>query len=484
MSHRKSEDPKYGRRFALARVAQEVHSPLAMRTFALSVVLVAGCMAGPSGHDEAFDLSNEDPSPILTVRFTRPVCAPIVFNRMPCPEGAVCREVADETPPDVPAGVHCYGGSEERRLSRERAGIVQHQLGWLEQARQSAADGRRVRITMAYLSWSHDGIYDALCAATAAGARFEGFFDAGNQGSLPPRFAADPACNPQNIEMHELGGLTSHPQWRLMHIKLMMVEVDGEPMTRLAFGSANISSAATSIHFENWMFAEFPSASHFVESHRCAMAALRSAEPFEYPDDAPEFTRAYDACVMAITAVPDPRYQVFFTPDPNMRAMRAIIDEMTNASSRVDMAIQHFTAYPLIDALVAAGAREALETRLVMDDDAYYGDGESAGDDHATYEYSLRDSQIDLRFMQTNARLGVGAQYQHNKFVIVDDDVVFMGAGNFTMEAFSTNYEQFYLFRAPEMATAYRAQFDGENEFPGLWNLAQSVDKLPRSWRY
>jgi phosphatidylserine/phosphatidylglycerophosphate/cardiolipin synthase-like enzyme len=378
--------------------------------------------------------------PRFFVRFTQPACAAL-------PEH------------DVPAGALCTGDYSERDFSRAAAGVVDHLITWIDDATAAAEAGREVTITMAYLTWSDGRLYDALCRATAAGVRFEGFFDEQSGGSQAPRLASDDACDPENVTVHRLGGVTSYPSWRLMHVKLVAID-DGSGTTRMVFGSANLSSYGSSIHFESWVFAEAPTDGHFVASHRCAIDAMREAEEASYPEDAARFEDAYDACVAALAVEPDPRFQVFFSPDRDRAMLGEVVDAMRAAESRVDLAIQHFSASRLLYQLADNGRDDSLDTRLVLDDDTFYGEGESGRNDREWYDIALRDAGIDIRFVQTNSRMQFGKQYQHNKYVVIDDDLVFMGAGNFTDVAFGQNYENFYLLRSPELARTYREHFE------------------------
>lgn len=85
--------------------------------------------------------------------------------------------------------------------------------------------------------------------------------------------------------------------------------------------------------------------------------------------------------------------------------------------------------------------------------------------------------------MQTNGFLEYGKQYQHNKYVIVDEKTVFCGAGNFTEAAFGTgfspgsywmaNYENFYLIRDANVAAQYLEHFNK------LHRLAPAAENLP-----
>jgi len=405
----------------------------------------------------------EGGEPRFEVRFTAPVCAAM-------PEMG------------VPAGVRCYGTRTETDASRAAAGIVDHLIRWIDATRQAKVDHpeRDVKITMAYLTWSDSRIYSALCAATAAGVRFDGFFDRGDGGSQPGRFAGDAACHPENISVSYLGGVTEYPDWRLMHVKMMMFET-GNPVTRLVVGSANMSSYGTSIHFENWVFGELASDSHFIASHRCAAEALRadryaSAGATTYPAT---FRATYDACVARITAAADPRFRVFFTPDgASGPTLEAILATLRGASTTVDIAAQHLSSPDLVRQMGTAGMDSRLRTRILLDDDTYYDDGDTGGVDHMLYEAFLADSGATIRFLQTNYHLDFGAQYQHNKYIVVDGRKLVFGAGNFTSSGFSNNYENYYIADYAPLVSQFVTHYER------VFGLGKSAESLPATSMY
>ena len=220
------------------------------------------------------------------------------------------------------------------------------------------------------------------------------------------------------------------------------------------------------------------SRSHFVATHRCALQALQKNAYDDTGVSANQFHEDFMACSESITALPDPRYRVFFSPDPSRAALSALIQRMKQASTSVSMAIQHFSAWPLASQLSQNGATPGLLTRLVLDDDTFYGTGESGEGDSGIYNSLLKESQVQTRFLQTKGDLEYGSQYQHNKYVLIDDQAVFCGAGNFTGVAFADNYENFYLLEDPRLAAAYAEHFQH------LFDLAKPEAALPASVSY
>lgn len=76
-----------------------------------------------------------------------------------------------------------------------------------------------------------------------------------------------------------------------------------------------------------------------------------------------------------------------------------------------------------------------------------------------------------VRWLETNhqARL-----FQHNKFIVFDRRSVLLGAGNFTTDAFTKNYENFYMVRIPSVVARFRDQFEL------FWNdLATEAARMP-----
>lgn len=228
--------------------------PIASSNFKNAVVII-----------RSLGQQTEADQPQIQVRFTEPQCP--------------------EVPGKAAAGQHCYASSKETSDSRAKAGIVDAVNAWVKEAtdKKLANPGTPMRITVAYLTWNDYRWYDAICAAAKAGIKVEGFFDLQSGGSQPPKLDSDPNCMEErdgqtidNVTIAYLGGKTdAQSDWRLMHIKMLLIDT-GERTQKLVFGSANVSSYASSIHFENWAFAEFPSDSHFIQAHYCAAEGLRA----------------------------------------------------------------------------------------------------------------------------------------------------------------------------------------------------------------
>jgi phosphatidylserine/phosphatidylglycerophosphate/cardiolipin synthase-like enzyme len=394
----------------------------------------------------------EEPVPSFDVLFTTPLC--------------------HETGTGVRDGARCNGS--EKDASREAAGIHARLLETLRSATvyKQAHPEAPVKITMTYLSWYYDGgLKTAVLDAIAAGVAFQGYFDPGYGVEIPAELEA---MNHPNVRVGWLGGHADNEgTWRLMHIKLTMVDygTDAEPM-RIVFSSANLSPSGVSLHFENFVFARVARQSNFAQRHLCAMQGL---EADKYPSRAETdtfadvFEQIYDSCVAQIAEPPDPALNVFFTPDENKDALAYLKRRMRQATTSIDMAIEHYSEWSL--AGTQSWLAETIPSRLVLDDQTLYMDGESSQGDNNLWWGILRDSQIDQRFVRTNADIH---QLQHNKYVVLDGQSVFCGAGNFTGAAFKKNYENFYLLDVPALAQQFQVHFDHMFD-----DLGSRLDEIP-----
>lgn len=377
-----------------------------------------------------------------------------------------------ETGQGVRDGARCNGT--EKAASMEHAGIHARLLETIRSATtyKQAHPEAPVKLYMTYLSWYHDGgLKAAVLDAIHAGVEFQGYFDPGYGVEIPAELEA---MNDPHVRIGWLGGHTDNEGvWRLMHIKLTMVDYgsDDEPM-RIVFSSANLSPSGLSLHFENFVFARVLRSSNFAQRHLCAMQGL---EADKYPSRnqtdsfANVFEQVYDDCVAQIATPPDPALNVFFTPDEGKTALGFLKARMREASGSIDMAIEHYSEWSL--AGTQTWLAESIPSRLVLDDQTLYMDGESSEGDNGMWRGILQGSSIDQRFVRTNADIH---QLQHNKYVVIDGEAVFCGAGNFTGAAFRKNYENFYYLAVPSLAARFQTHFDHLFD-----DLGSRLDEIP-----
>jgi phosphatidylserine/phosphatidylglycerophosphate/cardiolipin synthase-like enzyme len=155
-------------------------------------------------------------------------------------------------------------------------------------------------------------------------------------------------------------------------------------------------------------------------------------------------------------------YQVYFNelattatgvstdPTPMETRLLALID---GAVSGIDMALYGLDRQSVIDALVAADQR-GVAVRVVGDDDAAV--------DYSTAYQQLIDADIPL---VTDAP---SSYIQHNKFLVVDSQVVWTGSTNFTDTGFSLNANNSLVITDTLIASVYTLEF--EEMWSGLFH--------------
>lgn len=132
--------------------------------------------------------------------------------------------------------------------------------------------------------------------------------------------------------------------------------------------------------------------------------------------------------------------EVFFCPEDQCE--NRIISIIQNADDSIDVAMYSFTAPKITDALIQAQQR-GVGTRIVLD---YL---------QSTSKYSQKDSlssKIPVRVMRPGKTM-------HNKFVIVDNQLVVTGSYNFTKNGNGKNYENFILIFDEETISLYKDEF-------------------------
>jgi len=146
-------------------------------------------------------------------------------------------------------------------------------------------------------------------------------------------------------------------------------------------------------------------------------------------------------------------YQVHFTaPDfedllPHNGGMDSLVAaDIAQAQERVDIASFEYDMESLTEALIAAHDR-GVEVRLVLDD--------SNLDDEEMYRLTeeLVDHGIPIAWDQRSA-------FMHDKFVIIDEMVVWVGSWNLTDNDTYRNNNNMLRFALPELAANYTAEFE------------------------
>ncbi len=143
----------------------------------------------------------------------------------------------------------------------------------------------------------------------------------------------------------------------------------------------------------------------------------------------------------------DPNLSVFFS-DTDGESRRygidnRMIEDITHAQRRIRVAIYHLTSEPLTEALIDAH-------RSGIDVEVYTDDGH-AGD---TEMVALKNGGISVRDDGDDGAL------MHDKFMIIDSQIVWSGSTNYTPSAFYKNDENAVRIEDAVVAATYAKEFE------------------------
>lgn len=125
---------------------------------------------------------------------------------------------------------------------------------------------------------------------------------------------------------------------------------------------------------------------------------------------------------------------------------QVLLDHINAASSSIDLAIYGFDRASIRDALLAARAR-GVTVRVTADDDAY----QNAS--YAPHYAALKAAGIPIVI---DARSSI----MHNKFIIIDGQVVWTGSTNLTDTCFSYNHNNSLVFTSTLMVEVFNLEFE------------------------
>ena len=154
-------------------------------------------------------------------------------------------------------------------------------------------------------------------------------------------------------------------------------------------------------------------------------------------------------------------WQVYFTDphtvnDPdNARGSipEKLIDRISKAQRSIHIAAFEFDLTPVAEALVAAH-RRGVEVQWITDDE----NGLEADEDQGHGQFAMLDEAgIDVRDDGRGALM-------HNKFVVFDDQTVWTGSTNITVNDSFRNNNNVIMIESPEVAAIY------EREFAEMWS--------------
>lgn len=367
---------------------------------------------------------------LIDVTFTNPKCQTYVGK----PENAFC------TRADLP------------RAQANPSGPYQKILNLIKNKNNK-------HITLGTMTFSHKDVATALCQALKNNVGVTVLIDAGSEMLMAEQVAA---CGAELVKV----GIAEADKTRgdLHHNKFLLVETNDK--TTLVFASANFSNPGLTINHEIWTFVTDANSSTLIQNHHCLVATLKN-----YRDNLAKFRQDLGQC--RETQKNPSKLESLFIPADSAKLVK-IIEENIKKSSRVLLTSNRYSFDRITKDFTSSVSSDS---RALFDDDLYWG-GLQPTDEYvneavdAKKVAQLEKANVKVKFMQTSFG---AAQKMHSKFIVFDDLVV-VGAGNFTASGMMSNFENFYIVRDAETVEQFKTQFEY------LWSLATYRSQMPKDY--
>ncbi len=316
--------------------------------------------------------------------------------------------------------------ADDKAALRETSPIISRVVELIGQAQES--------IDVAQFTFSVTEIRDALVAAHERGVHVRLAIDEGqDQEGTVSRELRD-----LGLDVRFVVGkpLSTEGESALQHAKFMIV--DG---TTLLTGSNNWSSTGTTINDENSIVVHStaPEDDLLITGFQCHFEAI-------WADD-------YESAAACSNEL------VGFSPSGD--GFRLLREQIRLANKSIDV-IMHHLVFDKLTKELANAAERGVQVRVLLNAaqrDEYHG---------GNWGRLLRNGGR-VRYKQNNDDL---YQIMHNKLVIIDDQVVVNGSGNWSGSAFFNNYENYVFYSAPTVVGPLRRLF------ARLWTWSLSTEAL------
>lgn len=275
------------------------------------------------------------------------------------------------------------------------------------------------------------------------------------------------------------------------HNKLFVINPNSNKEVRYVFSSGNMSSGII-LHHENWHFIKTVKDTYFAQAHECLIDGM-----IKEGQRAKDFKNYISKCKSEIEFEEETDIKTYFVPAEGDEAWDIVKRSVKSAES-IDMAAHRFLHHALINLLESEIRSKGLKLNLVVDDDIFwtrfddkdlppkrYSNNVSEYNKVFGLSKAATDSkrngiggQFSVHYMETNHFKRFGPLLHHNKFMVFNDSNgrstgVFAGAGNFTLAAFTKNYENFYFVTTPSVLKQFEEQYDY------LWEISTSSSRMP-----
>lgn len=263
---------------------------------------------------------------------------------------------------------------------------------------------------------------------------------------------------------------------RAFHYKILMVEYLAGGDATIVVGSGNLAGGLRGF-FDNWNIVTATPQSDFARAHRCLLDQAMASNPSTQKALVDSQSKCFGT--NKVGTFNDKR--VVYVLPAHANSLLQAISAVTNGADTIDVGMQGVGNKRILNILKRA-LNNGSKVRLIVDDDLYWaGQCKCDGKFNSYSEYvnwlaPLIVNGAEVRYMQTNHHYP-GQNLFHHKVLIArkaSGSFVLTGAANFTASAFSTNYENNYIFGGA-VARLYEAWFDD------YWaNKATAREDMPR----
>lgn len=148
--------------------------------------------------------------------------------------------------------------------------------------------------------------------------------------------------------------------------------------------------------------------------------------------------------------------QIFFMPYDKRDALKTMKNQIDRAENSIDIAIYSFTHKELVKRLKSASKR-GVRVKIIFDKKQ-----NSPKNRYSKLPNLAKIKNIECRLLDglryKNGEKSFGKM--HNKFMIIDNQIVIFGSANFSHTAFSKSYEILYIKKSYQLAKKFKNYFD------------------------
>ena len=276
------------------------------------------------------------------------------------------------------------------------------------------------------------------------------------------------------------------------HNKFFMINPSDPVKMHFASGSGNLTTGAVSSNHENWLFFEnIPTQTYLAQSTLCVMKSqLMDRAQFSLSS----YVKHNGECLNKIPKSYKKAMGIrtYYIPGSGDLAIKETLIPALSSSKKITMAA-HLFGYPalFVRGLSCAASKKPnsfcfkrkgrvpgfkkgignSRVRMITDDDIHWlrvgqiGENGKVGFNspwEANNVERVDRAGANIRYIQT-AHQEKFIQIHHSKIILFEDgpmEGVWTGAGNFTVNALHTNFENYFYITIPSVVEAYKQQLD------------------------